>query len=68
MVSVLNASDKTQMYEIPLIFVFGVFEVGMSIFCIGVLGNGILSLEFCPKILLYRMLSATFSNADIVVY
>ena len=37
------------MYEIPLINVFG---VRVSIFCIGVLDNGILSLAFCPKILL----------------
>ena len=68
MVSGLNATDKTPMYEMPLIFVFRAFGVGVSIFCNGVLGNGILSLEFCPEILLYRMLSAMFSNADIVVY
>ena len=40
-VSGLNAMDKMPMYEMPLIFVF---EVGESIFCIGVLGVGILSL------------------------
>ena len=42
-VSGLNAMDKMPMYEMPLIFVFG-FGVGESIFCIGVLGVGILSL------------------------
>ena len=42
-VSGLNATDKTPMYEMPLIYVFGVwgFGVWVSIFCIGVLGNGI---------------------------
>ena len=35
-----NTTDKTPMYEIPLIFVFG---VGESIFCVGVLGVGVLS-------------------------
>ena len=43
----LNATHKTPMYEMPLIYVFG---VGARIFCIGVLGNGILSLAFCPEI------------------
>ena len=42
----LNATDKMPMYEMPLIYVFG---VGESIFCIGVLGNGILSLAFVPR-------------------
>mgnify|MGYP001800477700 CR=1 FL=1 len=46
-VSGLNATDKKMpMYEMPLIYVFG---VGASIYCIGVLGNGILSLAFCPE-------------------
>ena len=51
-VSCLNATDKTPMYEMPLIYVFGCwgFRVGVSIFCIGILGNGILSLAFCPEI------------------
>mgnify|MGYP001801455765 CR=1 FL=1 len=40
-VSGLNATDKKMpMYEMPLIYVF---EVGRSIYCIG-----ILSLAFCP--------------------
>ena len=45
-----SATDKTPMYEMPRIFVFGGwgFGVGESIFCIGVLGVGILSLAFCP--------------------
>ena len=40
------------MYELPLIYVFEGcgFGVGWSIFCIGVLGNGIWSLAFCPEI------------------
>ena len=44
-----NATDKTPMYEMPLIFVFGVwgFEVGESIFCVGVLGVGVLSRDLC---------------------
>ena len=33
------------MYEMPLTFVFG-----GSIFCVGVMGDGILSLAFCPEI------------------
>ena len=39
-VSSLNATDKTPMYEMLLIYVFGGwgFGVGLSIFCIGVLG------------------------------
>ena len=51
-VSGLNAMDKMSMYEMLLIYVFGGwgFEVGACIFCIEVLGNGILSLAFCPKI------------------
>ena len=48
-VSGLNATDKTTMYEMPLICVCGLaFRV--SIICSGVLGNGILSLAFCPEI------------------
>ena len=45
MVSGHYGTDKTPMYEMPLIFVFGVwgFGVGESIFCIGVLGVGVLS-------------------------
>ena len=39
------------MYKMPLIYVFGRFGVGASIFCIGVLGNGILSLAFYPEIM-----------------
>ena len=41
------------MYEIPLIFVFGGwgFGVGESIFCIGVLDVGVLSLALCPEIM-----------------
>ena len=40
------------MYEMLLIYVFGVwgFGVGASIFCFRVLGNGILSLAFCHEI------------------
>ena len=40
------------MYEMPLIYVFGGcgFGIGESIFCIAVLGVGILSLAFCPEI------------------
>ena len=34
----------------PLILVFGGFGVEASIFCIGALGYGILSLAFCPEI------------------
>ena len=45
MVSGLNAMDKTAMYEMPLIYVFGdwVMGLGRAFFCIGVFGNGILS-------------------------
>ena len=51
-ISGLNAQDKTPMYEMLLIYVFGVwgFGVGASIFCFRVLGNGILSLAFCHEI------------------
>ena len=40
------------MYEMPLTFVFGGWDLGVgeSIFCIGVLGVGVLSLAFCPEI------------------
>ena len=42
------------MYKMPLIYVFGFggwgFGVGASIFCIGVLDNGVLSLALCPEI------------------
>ena len=50
-VSGLNATDKTHMYEIYAtdLCVWG-FRVMASIFCIGVLGDGILSLAFCPDI------------------
>ena len=43
--------DKTPMYEMPLIYGFGGwgFGVGVSIFCVRILGNGILSLAVCPK-------------------
>ena len=41
-VSGLYATDKTPMYEIPPIYVLG-FGVGRAFFCIGVLGNGVLS-------------------------
>ena len=53
LVSGHNATDKTPMYEMPLIFVFGGsgFEVGESIFCLEVLGVGVLSLAFCPEII-----------------
>ena len=49
----LNATDKTPMYGMPLIYVFGGwgFGVGASIFCIGVLGNGILSRDPLPGLL-----------------
>ena len=52
MVSGHNTTDKTPMYEMLLIFVLGGwgFGLGESIFCIGVLGVGVLSLAFCPKI------------------
>ena len=45
MVSGHYGTDKTPVYEMPLIFVFGGwgFGVGESIFCIGVLGVGVLS-------------------------
>ena len=41
------------MYEMPLTFVLGGrgLGVGESILCVGVLGVGILSLAFCPKIM-----------------
>ena len=56
LVSGLDATGKTPMYEMPLIYVFGIwglgFGVGASIFCIGVLDNGILSLTFCPEIMM----------------
>ena len=41
MVSGQNATDKTPMYDMPLIFMFGVwgFGVGKSIFRIGVLSR-----------------------------
>ena len=46
-----NAADKTPMYEMPLTdFCVWGFGVGESIFCIGVLGVGVLSLAFCPEI------------------
>ena len=46
-VSGLNSTDKKMpMYEMPLISVFG---VGARIYCIGVLGNGILSLALCHE-------------------
>ena len=38
------------MYEIPLTFVFGVFGVGESIFCTGVLGVDVLSLAEQAKL------------------
>ena len=55
MVSGQNATDKTPMYDMPLIFMFGVwgFGDGKSIFRIGVLGVSVLSLVFCPEIALY---------------
>ena len=45
-----NATDKTPMYEMPLIYVYGGWGFGVwkGNFC--VLGVGILSLVFCPKI------------------
>ena len=46
LVSDLNATDKTPMYEMPLITCLG---LGASILSIWVLGNGILSLAFCPE-------------------
>ena len=48
-VSAHNATDKMPMYEMPLIFVFGVLGLGRACFYIGVLGDGILSLAFCPE-------------------
>ena len=54
MVSGLNAMDKTPMYKMPLIYVFGVWGLGFwdwgSIFCTLVSGVGILSLAFCQEI------------------
>ena len=54
MVSGLNAMDKTPMYKMSLIYVFGFWGLGSwaSFFLIvlGVLGNGILPLTFCPEI------------------
>ena len=49
LVSGLNATDKTPMYEMPLIFVFRGWGLGEHVF-IGVLGDGILSLAFCDCI------------------
>ena len=56
LVSGHNATDQTPMYEIPMTFLFWGwgFGAGESIFCIGVLGAGILSLAFCPKIFFTR--------------
>ena len=50
--SSLNATDKKPMYEIPPTFVYGGLRFWNwgSIFCIGVLGNGILLLALCPKV------------------
>ena len=45
------------MYEMPLIFVFG---VGESILCIGVLGVGVLSSAFCPEITVQGSVSKLF--------
>ena len=61
-VSGLNATGKTPMYERPLTFVLGGwgFIIGREQFCIGVLGFGILSLVFCPMINvihIYRVLT-----------
>ena len=45
---------QTPMDEIPLIYVFRVWDLEFwdwgKIFCIGVFGNGILSLAFCTEI------------------
>ena len=64
-----SATDKTPMYEMPLIYVFGGwgFGVGESTFCIGVLGNGILSLAFCPEIgfLVLHQLTVQASTASL---
>ena len=51
-VSGLYATDKTPMYEMPLIYVFGlgVLGVAQAFFVLGVLSNGICSLAFCPQI------------------
>ena len=45
LVSGLNATDKAPIYEMPLIYVFGVLGLGEQFF-IGVLGNSSLSLAF----------------------
>ena len=50
MVSAHNATDKTPMYEMQLIFGGWGFGVGDSIFCIGVFCVGVLSLAFCLEI------------------
>ena len=51
----LYATDKTPMYEMPLIYVFGGWGLGFwgwgkHFFVLGVLSNGIFSLAFCPQI------------------
>ena len=50
------------MYEMPLIYVFGVLGLGClgwgENFFIGVMGNGILSLAFCPETKLYGDIKA----------
>ena len=53
------------MYKMPLIYVFG---VGASIFCIGVLGNDILLLVFCPKICFMALDESVRRNPTQPVY
>ena len=55
--------DKTPMYEMPLTFVFG-----GSIFCVGVMGDGILSLAFCPEINLWMMALTNEAHQFIVLH
>ena len=61
-VSGQNATGKTPMNEMPLIYVFGVLGLGClgwgENFFIGVMGNGILSLAFCPETKLYGDIKA----------
>ena len=56
------------MYEMPLIYVFGGWGFGVRerIFCIAVLGVGILSLPVCPEIVkldyIYQIQKKLFSK------
>ena len=64
----LNATGKTPMYEIPLIYI-GVGVCGWaSIFCIGVFGYGILSLVFFSEIVHFAVLcSSLYYDGEVVI-